>query len=46
MNLEFDKVLYCDTGPHSGKQFVRLHGYLTAEELALLEELIASGTAL
>lgn len=46
MDLQFDKVLYCDQGPNSGKQFVRLHGHLTAEELALLKELIASGTAL
>lgn len=43
MNLVFEKSYYCDLPPHVGKQYVQLHGYLTQEQLALLEELIESG---
>jgi hypothetical protein len=43
MNLVFEKNYYCDLPPHEGMQYVQLHGYLTQQQLKLLEELIASG---
>lgn len=37
MKLTVEHSHYADTGPHSGQFFVRLSGYVTAEELADLE---------